>query len=77
MKANNALDDYIHLRANYWILTALSGIFLGLLMLSLLKAWRPAYLITFGCLFITCAFYSRKLYFRKRSAELKNMDVRQ
>lgn len=77
MKAPNAMDDYIHLRANYWILTGLSGIFLGLLMLSLLNNWGMGYLITFGGLFSLCAFYTLELYFKIRSVELKNRDVRQ
>lgn len=75
MKANNAMDDYIHLRANYWILTGLSGVFLGLFMLALLKTWGWIYLISFGSLLATCAFYALELYFKKRSVELKIRDI--
>ncbi|WP_431222093.1 hypothetical protein ACQ86O_17040 [Serratia sp. L9] len=72
MKTDKAMDEYIHLRANYWILTGLSGIFMGLFMLSLLQAWGWAYLLSYGSLFTLCAFYALELYFKKRSFELEN-----
>lgn len=77
MKADKAMDDYIHLRVNYWLLTGLSGIFLGLFMLSLLKTWGWAYLISYGSLFSTCAFYASELYFKKKRIELKIRNIRQ
>ncbi len=75
MKTNNAMEDYIHLRANYWILTSLCGIFLGLFILSLLNVWGIAYLIAYGSLFGTCAFYALELSVRKKSSEweIKNI----
>lgn len=75
MKNNNEIDDYIHLKVNYWILTGLCGIFLGLFMLSWLKVWGSGYVIAYGSLFIICAFYALVLYIKKRDIELKFRNV--
>lgn len=77
MKITNALDDYIHLRANYWILTFLSGIFLGLFMISFFNQWGAACLISLGGLFFLSAFYTFKIYIKKVNMKLKIKDIRQ
>ncbi|MFC0226943.1 hypothetical protein [Serratia aquatilis] len=77
MKVTNALDDYIHLRANYWILTGVSGISLGLFMISFFNQWGLVCLISLGGVFTLSAFYTIKLYLKKRSVELKLRNMRQ
>lgn len=77
MKTPNQQEDYIYLTVNYWIVTVLCGVFLGLFLLAWQKDWGGAYRLSYGGLFATTAFYAIELYFKKRSFELRSKDIRQ
>ncbi|MDQ9126607.1 hypothetical protein RDT67_09205 [Serratia fonticola] len=77
MTTPNQQEDYIHLTVNYWIVTVLCGVFLGLFLLAWLKGWEGVYRLSYGSLFATAAFYAIELYFKKRSHELRSKDIRQ
>lgn len=77
MKTSKEQENYIYLAVNYWIVTVLCGLFLGLFLLSVLNDWGGAYRLSYGCLLVTAAFYAIDLYGKKRNAKLGIKDIRQ
>ncbi|WP_411754339.1 hypothetical protein [Serratia sp. (in: enterobacteria)] len=67
MKTPNQQENYIYLTVNYWIVTVLCGVFLGLLRLAWLKDWGGAYRLSYSGLFAIAAFYAIELYFKKEA----------
>jgi hypothetical protein len=77
MTTPNQQEGYIYLAVNYWIVTVLCGVFLGLFLLAWLKDWGVAYRLSYGILFAIAAFYAIELYFKKINFELRSKDLRQ
>ncbi|HGM5489748.1 TPA: hypothetical protein ACKP1B_001347 [Serratia fonticola] len=77
MKTTKEQDEYIYLTVNYWIVTVLCGLFLGLFLLSMLNNWSWTYRLSYGSLLATSAFYAIELSGKKRSAKLSVKNIRQ
>ncbi|WP_025123218.1 MULTISPECIES: hypothetical protein [unclassified Serratia (in: enterobacteria)] len=77
MKTSKEQDDYIYLAVNYWIVTVLCGLFLGLFLLAMLNNWGGAYRLSYGSLLVTAAFYAIELSGKKRNAKLSVKNIRQ